>query len=649
MEGNNKPADSDVAHNQSTLKEGDQSQSSQAAAAGGSNVESNTMQQSAEDTNQQQSQQQQSTTVAQSSNSPASGTGLSSQQNENVGGSNNTGAAAATSSSSSTQQHNHQQPSTTSAPNAAGVAAATAAAVRAAPQGFQALPETPAVEIKLFVGRVPRNADESVIRPVFEEFGVVSEIAIIKDRNTGMHKGSAFVRMASITQADAAIRALNNVKILDPQLGALQVRYATGEAEKLGMTAESAYPGQDQAKLFVGSLPRTITEAEVRDIFATCGQIDEVFIMKDSTSGQGKGCAFVKFAYKEQALHAIKLLSGMQQLSGAPRPLEVRFAESKKTIAAAAVGQPGGAAFGVSPAGMAALGGGNVAAGMNRPVNAMTAQGMIPTATTGAMAGQMYSQGGAAAATTPMMANHNPRTAGPWKEYFTDEGRPYYHNETTQQTQWERPAEFDRQDVAGPPGANIFVFHVPNDWTQQDLITNFSHFGPILSARIATDKTTGRNKGYAFVSYANIQSAAQAVQQMNGFMAGTKRLKVSIKQNEEMYVQHLLGGGMANPGAGVMQQGSMLASAGNAQPAAAMQANPLAYRGLAYGGVSMDAADPSQMGAAPGAAAAGQQMNASGAYGAGSQSAAVQSRYAAGPPTALHPATHRMLPAFYLA
>eukprot|EP01055_Gregarina_sp_Pseudo9_P005659 Gregarina_sp_Pseudo_9__5658@NODE_798_length_2205_cov_64_274238_g730_i1_p1_GENE_NODE_798_length_2205_cov_64_274238_g730_i1NODE_798_length_2205_cov_64_274238_g730_i1_p1_ORF_typecomplete_len628_score86_20RRM_1/PF00076_22/3_7e15RRM_1/PF00076_22/7_4e17RRM_1/PF00076_22/1_8e19RRM_5/PF13893_6/1_5e06RRM_5/PF13893_6/2_1e05RRM_5/PF13893_6/7_9e07RRM_7/PF16367_5/0_051RRM_7/PF16367_5/0_00049RRM_7/PF16367_5/2_1e06Nup35_RRM_2/PF14605_6/3_7e02Nup35_RRM_2/PF14605_6/0_0031Nup35_RRM_2/PF14605_6/0_003WW/PF00397_26/6 len=626
MEGNN-PAESEVAHHQQTKIEEEPQQSQSSQAAVGPTVESNTVQQSAEEAN----QQQQSTAVASSSNSPASGTGLSSQQES---GNAAVGAASST----------HTQPASGSAPSAAGVAAATAAAVRAAPQGFQALPETPAVEIKLFVGRVPRNADESVIRPVFEEFGVVSEIAIIKDRNTGMHKGSAFVRMASITQADAAIRALNNVKILDPQLGALQVRYATGEAEKLGMTAESAYPGQDQAKLFVGSLPRTITEAEVRDIFATCGQIDEVFIMKDSTSGQGKGCAFVKFAYKEQALHAIKLLSGMQQLSGAPRPLEVRFAESKKTIAAAAAGQPGGAGFGVAPTGMA-LAAGNVAAGMNRPVNAMTAQGMMPTAATGAMAGQMYSQGGAAAATTPMMANHNPRTAGPWKEYFTDEGRPYYHNETTQQTQWERPAEFDRQDVAGPPGANIFVFHVPNDWTQQDLITNFSHFGPILSARIATDKTTGRNKGYAFVSYANIQSAAQAVQQMNGFMAGTKRLKVSIKQNEEMYVQHLLGGAMATQGAaGVMPQGSMLTSAQATQPTAAIQANPLAYRGLAYGGASMDAADPSQMGAAPGAAAAGQQLNASGAYGAGSQAAAVQSRYAAGPPTALHPATHRYAP-----
>eukprot|EP01056_Protomagalhaensia_sp_Gyna25_P000517 Protomagalhaensia_sp_Gyna_25__516@NODE_1242_length_2031_cov_24_608434_g542_i1_p1_GENE_NODE_1242_length_2031_cov_24_608434_g542_i1NODE_1242_length_2031_cov_24_608434_g542_i1_p1_ORF_typecomplete_len595_score103_43RRM_1/PF00076_22/2_3e14RRM_1/PF00076_22/7_9e18RRM_1/PF00076_22/1_1e19RRM_5/PF13893_6/2_5e06RRM_5/PF13893_6/1_4e06RRM_5/PF13893_6/7_6e06RRM_7/PF16367_5/0_017RRM_7/PF16367_5/9_7e05RRM_7/PF16367_5/0_00042Nup35_RRM_2/PF14605_6/1_2e02Nup35_RRM_2/PF14605_6/0_0049Nup35_RRM_2/PF14605_6/0_00097WW/ len=508
--------------------------------------------------------------------------------------------------------------------NGASGAAAAAPRNAAASQGFQVLPETPAVEIKLFVGRVPRNADEGVIRPVFEEFGTVSEIAIIKDRNSGTHKGSAFVRMASITQADAAIRALNNIKVLDPQLGALQVRYATGEAEKLGMTAESAYPGQDQAKLFVGSLPRTITEQEVRDIFSTCGQIDEVFIMKDSASGQGKGCAFVKFAYKEQALHAIKLLSGMQQLSGAPRPLEVRFAESKKTIAA---GQPSGPGFGV--AGVAQ---GAVAPGLGRPV---ATQSMM----TGQNAGLTGHPGYPTTAANPMMANHNPRTAGPWKEYFTDEGRPYYHNESTQVTQWERPAEFDRGDVAGPPGANIFVFHVPNDWTQHDLTQHFGHCGTILSARIATDKTTGRNKGYAFVSYNNIQSAAQAVQQMNGFMAGTKRLKVSIKQNEEIYVAHLLNSAMVQPQpAAIMPQTNMLTT----QPTP-MQP-PLAYQRLPPYGAAMDAPDPSQLGAAPGGAAGGPQLAAAaGAYGAGVQ-AAVPSRYAAGPPNALHPATHRYAP-----
>lgn len=35
-------------------------------------------------------------------------------------------------------------------------------------------------------------------------------------------------------------------------------------------------------------------------------------------------------------------------------------------------------------------------------------------------------------------------TCGPWTEYFDDDGVPYYHNEITNETTWERPPEFDQ-------------------------------------------------------------------------------------------------------------------------------------------------------------------------------------------------------------
>ncbi|OEH78879.1 RNA recognition motif-containing protein [Cyclospora cayetanensis] len=49
-------------------------------------------------------------------------------------------------------------------------------------------------------------------------------------------------------------------------------------------------------------------------------------------------------------------------------------------------------------------------------------------------------------------SNANPRAAGPWKEYFSPEGRPYYHNEMTGVTTWERPLEFMQAPPPGPPG-----------------------------------------------------------------------------------------------------------------------------------------------------------------------------------------------------
>lgn len=47
------------------------------------------------------------------------------------------------------------------------------------------------------------------------------------------------------------------------------------------------------------------------------------------------------------------------------------------------------------------------------------------------------------------------------------------------------------------------------------------------------DKTTGKSKGYGFISYDNQNSALTAVRMMNGFQVGSKRLKVQIKKGEE--------------------------------------------------------------------------------------------------------------------
>lgn len=71
-------------------------------------------------------------------------------------------------------------------------------------------------------------------------------------------------------------------------------------------------------------------------------------------------------------------------------------------------------------------------------------------------------------------------------------------------------------DRRGPTGANLYIFHIPNEWTNMDLYELFNKVGPVLSARIGVDSRTGRGKGYGFVSYNSAETAKVAIRRLNG-------------------------------------------------------------------------------------------------------------------------------------
>jgi len=64
--------------------------------------------------------------------------------------------------------------------------------------------------MKLYVGNMSFDTEESDLRKAFEEHGTVDSVAIITDRDTGRSKGFGFVEMSDDTQAQAAIEAMND-------------------------------------------------------------------------------------------------------------------------------------------------------------------------------------------------------------------------------------------------------------------------------------------------------------------------------------------------------------------------------------------------------------------------------------------------------
>lgn len=77
----------------------------------------------------------------------------------------------------------------------------------------------------------------------------------------------------------------------------------------------------------------------------------------------------------------------------------------------------------------------------------------------------------------------------------------------------------------------IFVAGLPYDLDDAELEEIFEKFGPVVSAKVAMDKETGKSKGFAFVEMQNREDGQDAIDSLNDISLGKKPLVV--KEAEE--------------------------------------------------------------------------------------------------------------------
>uniref|UniRef100_A0A3Q3WLK9 RRM domain-containing protein n=1 Tax=Mola mola TaxID=94237 RepID=A0A3Q3WLK9_MOLML len=452
--------------------------------------------------------------------------------------------------------------------------------------------------IKMFVGQIPRSWSETELKELFEPFGAVHQINILRDRtqNPPQSKGCCFVTFYTRKAALEAQNALHNIKTLSGMHHPIQMKPADSEKTSgkwIQLFSFHNSPAVEDRKLFIGMVSKKYGENEVRMMFSSFGQIEECRILR-GPDGQSRGCAFVTFATRAMAHNAIKTMHHSQTMEGCSSPLVVKFADTQRDKEqrrlqqqlVQQIQQLNNASTWGNLAGLGTLTPQYLAV---NPWQILTNQLCFFVLSAGVNPLQLQNLATLAAAAAAVQSSGSPNStstlstnsgtlgalASPGNKsfdlaacntltyiYFTGIGGmngglgtsmangsaassmdalTQAYSGMQQYTASALPSLYGQsllqQSIAGsqkegPEGANLFIYHLPQEFGDQDLLQMFMPFGNVVSAKVFIDKQTNLSKCFGFVSYDNPVSAQAAIQAMNGFQIGMKRLKVQLKRSK---------------------------------------------------------------------------------------------------------------------
>ncbi|KAM6895578.1 CUGBP Elav-like family member 2 isoform 32-T32 [Xenentodon cancila] len=422
--------------------------------------------------------------------------------------------------------------------------------------------------IKMFVGQIPRSWSEKELKELFEPYGAVYQINILRDRsqNPPQSKGCCFVTFYTRKAALEAQNALHNIKTLTGMHHPIQMKPADSEKSN----------AVEDRKLFIGMVSKKCNENDIRVMFSAFGQIEECRILR-GPDGLSRGCAFVTFSTRAMAQNAIKAMHQSQTMEGCSSPIVVKFADTQKdkeqrrlqqqlaqqmqqlnsaTTWGSLTGLGGltpqylallqqatssgnlGAFSGIQQMAAAGTTANSNAGAMNSLTSLGTLQGLAG-ATVGlnninALAGSVNSMAalngglGGAGLTNGTAGTMDALTqAYSGIQQYAAAALPTLYSQSLLQQQGAAGSQKE-----GPEGANLFIYHLPQEFGDQDILQMFMPFGNVVSAKVFIDKQTNLSKCFGFVSYDNPVSAQAAIQAMNGFQIGMKRLKVQLKRSK---------------------------------------------------------------------------------------------------------------------
>lgn len=214
-------------------------------------------------------------------------------------------------------------------------------------------------EVKLFVGNLDPASTDDTVRPLFEAFGAIKEIVILRDQQ-GNSKRSAFVKFYQEKHANAAIAGIHEKKTdgnsahpmvcriarsrqqqQQPQSGAYGYGqqassyasygqqpsygsyggYGGQQQQQSGYTPRPVSKGPQGSNLYINNIVPGVGENELKAMFAEYGTVLSCKVFSQH------GYGFVSYDNAQSAQQAIMTLNGMQ--TEGHKPLEVSVKKEK--------------------------------------------------------------------------------------------------------------------------------------------------------------------------------------------------------------------------------------------------------------------------------------------------------------------------------
>ncbi|KAL3250730.1 hypothetical protein MRX96_055379 [Rhipicephalus microplus] len=409
-------------------------------------------------------------------------------------------------------------------------------------------------ERKLFIGMLAKECNENDVRVMFAPFGTIEECTVLRDGN-GQSKGCAFVTYASRQCAINAIKAMNHSQTMKGCNNPMVVKFADTQKEKEQKRQQQVMTNLWTMANFVnlGTVtPQYLAQAAQAGAFPGFANLPQLSSGLGSLNVQQQLAALA--AAQASANNSSTGLNslGLQGLTGqgVTSALALPSSGNNSTDLSCANLQSLAALAnlanspGINPmvvqnlAALAAAGSGNSSAG----IPGLSAAGNVSGSTSSgnsSLSGvsslspvSSMALGMSTNSLTTMGALTNVNGAGG----LTANGPSLDALAQAYSGMQQYPsvpgafAQIGLQQSQNPVGKQVEECFFA---AASDLAQTFMPFGNVISAKVFIDKQTNLSKCFGFVSYDNSLSAQAAIQAMNGFQIGTKRLKVQLKRSKD--------------------------------------------------------------------------------------------------------------------